>query len=300
MGGDKSPASVAVVLATGESRLLLQLRDDAKGIEYPGYWSLIGGWIEAGEDPLIAVRREIHEELQTLDGDCILLGPVVFLGSDDRQDRPWTEYVFYARILTPPDQVRINEGKTFALFAFDECQSLDKLAPHHMRYVDQYRSLIEPSFVAAQSRRSDDGGTLRMTDIQQYIGLSRYGLVKDYPALEAGDGFVVTTTKNPTAAIHTQAAAKFIALLEFANNVPRGNHYHLRKVEYMTVLRGKLRCSFMLPSEPAKTTDTILEAGQMMRILPGCVHTFTALDGDVLALEYSPQRYEASDVIVVS
>ena len=138
-----------------------------------------------------------------------------------------------------------------------------------------------------------------MKTINDYIGVSRLGLEKNYEALEASDGFVVSTSKVPTAAIHTKEDAKFIALLEFKHNVPRGNHYHLQKVEHMIVLQGRLLCSFALPENATDTLDIILEAGQQIRISPGCLHTFTAQGGDVLALEYAAQRYEAKDVLFI-
>ena len=136
--------------------------------------------------------------------------------------------------------------------------------------------------------------------INDYIEVSRFESKKDYEALEIGDGFIVSTTECPTGVIHTKAEANIIALLIFAHDVPRGDHYHHSKVEYMVVLRGKLKCSFFLPEFPNETEDVILEAGQQIRILPGCAHTYTALDGDVYALEYAPQKFKIADVITMS
>ena len=42
--------------------------------------------------------------------------------------------------------------------------------------------------------------------------------------------------------------------------------------------------------------NTGIASGQMVTIQPGCVHTYTAIGGDVYALEYSPQRYKGADV----
>ena len=67
--GSANRASVSVVLTTCEGDLLLQLRDDIPGIEYPAYWSLVGGWIEAGESPLkashISLTIEVLKRLAT-------------------------------------------------------------------------------------------------------------------------------------------------------------------------------------------------------------------------------------------
>jgi 8-oxo-dGTP pyrophosphatase MutT (NUDIX family) len=290
--------SVSVVLTTCAGSILLQHRDDTPNIEYPGYWGLIAGWVEIGEDPLAALRRELHEEFRTLGGHDLSFGPISFLGCDDRVDRPWTEYVFHAYVLTPTEQLRIYEGREFDVFTFDKCTELDRLAPHHRQYLSTYRHQIESkSFTLLAVAEEEEKLTMRA--IEEYIEISQLGLAKDYEALERGNGFVVSSTSCPTAAIHTSAEARFIALLEFKHDVPRGNHYHLRKVEHMVVLSGTLRCSFALPEDSSNTIERVLEPGQMVRILPGCVHTYTALEGNALALEYAPQRYEASDVIVI-
>jgi len=136
--------------------------------------------------------------------------------------------------------------------------------------------------------------------INDYIEVSQLESKKDYEALEIGEGFIVSSTEFPTGVIHTKAEANIIALLIFAHDVPRGDHYHHSKVEYMVVLRGKLKCSFFLPESPKETEDMILEAGQQVCILPGCAHTYTAIDGDVYALEYAPQKFKMADVITVN
>jgi 8-oxo-dGTP diphosphatase len=43
--------------------ILLMLRDDRPGIGSPNRWSTLGGYLEAGETPLQAARREVEEEV---------------------------------------------------------------------------------------------------------------------------------------------------------------------------------------------------------------------------------------------
>ncbi|MBL8133685.1 MAG: tryptophan synthase subunit alpha [Anaerolineae bacterium] len=50
------------VTPTGE--VLLQQRDHAPGIAYPGAWTIFGGAVEADETPDEAIRRELIEELE--------------------------------------------------------------------------------------------------------------------------------------------------------------------------------------------------------------------------------------------
>ena len=56
-------AAAAVIRLPGE-RYLLQLRDDRPDIWYPGHWGCFGGALDAGEEPLDALRRELLEELE--------------------------------------------------------------------------------------------------------------------------------------------------------------------------------------------------------------------------------------------
>jgi 8-oxo-dGTP pyrophosphatase MutT (NUDIX family) len=56
--------SAAAILVDADGRYLLQLRDDVPHIWYPGHWGAFGGSVEAGEDALAALRRELAEELE--------------------------------------------------------------------------------------------------------------------------------------------------------------------------------------------------------------------------------------------
>ena len=57
----KIQSSHAILLLS--DRYVLQLRDDIPTIADPGKWTLFGGLLNEGEDPLIGVRREVFEEL---------------------------------------------------------------------------------------------------------------------------------------------------------------------------------------------------------------------------------------------
>ena len=54
----------AALLVTADGRYLMQLRDDIPNIWYPGHWGLFGGAVDAGEDEIAALRRELREELE--------------------------------------------------------------------------------------------------------------------------------------------------------------------------------------------------------------------------------------------
>ena len=55
--------SVAVIVTTGDGRLVVQRRADDKDL-FPGWWDIgAGGVVTAGEDRSVAARRELAEEL---------------------------------------------------------------------------------------------------------------------------------------------------------------------------------------------------------------------------------------------
>jgi dTDP-4-dehydrorhamnose 3,5-epimerase-like enzyme len=86
--------------------------------------------------------------------------------------------------------------------------------------------------------------------------------------------------------------------LEFLPDQPRGNHYHLEKVEYMLIVSGRLHAKYELRDDSHQATEMVLEAGQLVRVMPGCIHTYTAIDETVIAIEFSPQIFKSKDVFM--
>lgn len=63
--GNLKPADAAVaIIVVDEVRYLMQLRDQKSNIFFPGHWGLFGGAIEQNEDPTVALKRELNEELR--------------------------------------------------------------------------------------------------------------------------------------------------------------------------------------------------------------------------------------------
>ena len=103
------------LLATDSSgRLLLQQRTD------DGTWSIVGGYLEIGESPEDALRREAREEVGLEVGDIRLFG--VFAGPDFFHDYPsgrvyGVNVVFLARDVTADlraDQSEVRDVRFFA------------------------------------------------------------------------------------------------------------------------------------------------------------------------------------------
>jgi 8-oxo-dGTP pyrophosphatase MutT (NUDIX family) len=61
--GALTPADASVALIIVDGCYLMQYRDQAAGIFYPGHWGVFGGAREAGESAIDALRRELYEEL---------------------------------------------------------------------------------------------------------------------------------------------------------------------------------------------------------------------------------------------
>lgn len=54
---------VGCIILSKDLKILLQMRDTESGRSFPGCLSTFGGGIEAGEEPMHALIRELHEEL---------------------------------------------------------------------------------------------------------------------------------------------------------------------------------------------------------------------------------------------
>ena len=132
--------------------------------------------------------------------------------------------------------------------------------------------------------------------LSDYFEVTKFMNKKDYKLAEKGVGFIVPGT-DALASISLDEPIQYVALLQYIENEARANHYHRVKLEYVAVLNGKLGCILHLPDEPDNKIERILEAGSMIKIRPGCVHIFTALNGNATALELSPQKLDLSDQI---
>lgn len=135
--------------------------------------------------------------------------------------------------------------------------------------------------------------------VQDYLEFGALSTQRAVEQLEGGPGFIVAGDNIPAAAINTLYPAKFIALLEFLESEPRGNHYHHKKEEVILILMGEVLCEFRLPESKQIQVSHTLTAGEYVRITPGCVHIFTAVNGTAIAMEYGSTSYDDEDVIKV-
>jgi 8-oxo-dGTP pyrophosphatase MutT (NUDIX family) len=121
--------AVAAILVDADGRYLLQLRDDVPHIWYPGHWGAFGGSVEAGEDELAALQRELEEELEFKFTEARELVRFEF---DMRPLGLKSYFRSYYEIVVSAAQTRslvLHEGAEMRWFAGEEALNL-KLVPY--------------------------------------------------------------------------------------------------------------------------------------------------------------------------
>lgn len=124
-------------------KYLFVLRDDKPDIPNPNCWSLIGGGIEEGEEPIEALEREVKEEigielynikkigiievpLKLQDETKIVLGHI-FLGYTDIETK----------------DLKLEEGQKVEYFTLDEIQKKKNLVGGAISRINEFRKLLE-------------------------------------------------------------------------------------------------------------------------------------------------------------
>lgn len=107
-----------------KEKILFILRDNKPEIHEPNTWQLPGGGVESGEDHLLAIQRELMEEINIIPAQLKYLGSAL----DDTK-------VFFA-FLSDEEVKKIklgNEGQKLEFFSFKEAlkQNLTKKLRMH-------------------------------------------------------------------------------------------------------------------------------------------------------------------------
>ena len=111
------------IITDDQGRYLFQLRDDISTITFPGYWGLFGGALESMETPILAIKREVYEELSycpdriqhfflyTYSLECVNI--------IDREITVFTCSIKKAEI----DKLELKEGRCFSFFTTQELKN---------------------------------------------------------------------------------------------------------------------------------------------------------------------------------
>ncbi len=116
-------ASCAIIL-TSDKGFLLQLRDNKKGIFFPGHWGFFGGAIERNETPKQAIIREIKEEIN-LDIDKLDYLFNINFNFSDSEDRTIKRHYFEIQLAKGDlNTIKLAEGESYKVFTKRDAISL--------------------------------------------------------------------------------------------------------------------------------------------------------------------------------
>ncbi|WP_327425709.1 NUDIX domain-containing protein (plasmid) [Streptomyces sp. NBC_01527] len=130
---DSQRAAVAIV-TNPDREVLLQLRDDIAGIVHPGCWGFPGGSLEAGEDPLVAIKRELHEETGMHVKAARPLFELVDALDDGGNGKLLT--VFHIHYAGPVQDLVVGEGRELRFFPLSRLPS--KVPSHVAEAVSRF------------------------------------------------------------------------------------------------------------------------------------------------------------------
>ena len=104
---------VVILLENQQGELALQLRDDAR---WHGHWGLFGGWLEADEEPSIAIQREMLEEL----GIVLQADKLNFKGVHELDEIRAICWVFHYPVEDELNNAVLQEGLEWRFMSLNE------------------------------------------------------------------------------------------------------------------------------------------------------------------------------------
>lgn len=150
----KGPIAIGAILEMSDGRVLFQLRDNKKGIHYPGYWSIFTGALEESDwdGELISslkkgILRELSEELHILtkegeipfvpQSDIKILNECLY--TDSNENYADYQYVFHVNVDIPSDKFVLKEGQKLGVFGEKEINQLN-IAPSYREIIKKFFS----------------------------------------------------------------------------------------------------------------------------------------------------------------
>ena len=151
------PAIALVLLSNPKGEILLLLRDDKPGINYPGHWSLLGGDREGEETISEAARRELAEEVGLDLPDLRRIGTRRDIGGTG------SLVAFFAgRIDLAAESLALTEGQRVAFHAPD---ALPEKMPAYVRaFLAEHLPHQRNPWTTENSRAIYDNPWIRVTE----------------------------------------------------------------------------------------------------------------------------------------
>lgn len=109
------------------------------------------------------------------------------------------------------------------------------------------------------------------------------------------DGGIIEMPAGDFVQIANGRELRFVGHLEFRAGAARGNHAHLTRTEWFTVIRGRLRARYH-DLDTGERFECVLEPGDQVTVLPGCAHTYLALE-DAAAVECASHPFDPNDSV---
>lgn len=112
--------AVKALIYRRDGNVLLQQRDYAPRLLFPGCWTFFGGQVEKGESLTSALQRELIEELGCIPGR---VGDELFQWAW-RGTAPAQNHCFPVYCEVDDDTLVLNEGRAMSWFAFEGLQDI--------------------------------------------------------------------------------------------------------------------------------------------------------------------------------
>ena len=122
--------AAAAIIVLEDGRYVLQLRDDIPPIWYPGHWGLFGGSVEAGEDAVETLRRELREELELEISDAQLFVRFDFDLTPIGLKQYYRAYYEVPVSLAAFERLVLHEGADMRALSGDEALALPHISPY--------------------------------------------------------------------------------------------------------------------------------------------------------------------------
>lgn len=122
--------AVAAIILTEDGCYLLQHRDDIPEIWFPDHWGCFGGAVDAGEDPIAALKRELYEEIEFKPKEIAYFTRFDF----DLAELGMARYyrIYYVMPMTRAEQERLilHEGRAVQAFTDEEILHKLRVTPY--------------------------------------------------------------------------------------------------------------------------------------------------------------------------
>ena len=122
--------AVAAIIILEDGRYLLQHRDDIPQIWYPGHWGCFGGAVDEREDPIMALKRELYEEIEFSPRELAYFSRFDFDLAELGMDRYYRIYYVVPMTRAEHDRLVLHEGREMKAFSGEAILQELRMTPY--------------------------------------------------------------------------------------------------------------------------------------------------------------------------